>query len=176
MINRTLAFSFLIIEKLNQLGTFLPQLGIRCLLAWEFWESGITKYKGENWFHFIKEDFPFPFNAIPIDISWLMATWFELIGAVALLVGLGTRFFTFSLMILTIVATIAVHLPAEWATLTQLFKEGYDICDSDGGNFKIPLMYLILFLPLLFSGPGKASLDHLIYLLLTRPYPADIHK
>jgi putative oxidoreductase len=174
--NRTLVLSFWLIEKLNQLGTFLPQLGLRLLLAWEFWEAGLTKYQGENWFQPIRENFPFPFNIIPVEMSWFIATWFELIGAIALLIGLGTRFFTVSLMILTITAMATVHLPSEWTNLTHLFTTGYDVCDSEGGNFKIPLIYLVLFLPLLFNGPGKASFDHLIQLFLTRPNPKDIHK
>lgn len=176
MTEKILALSFWITEKLNQLGTFLPQLGLRFFLAWEFWEAGIMKYQGENWFSSIKDSFPFPFNVVPVEISWFMATWFELIGAIALILGLGTRFFVVSLMILTIVAAVAVHLPAEWTTLAQLFETGYDICNSKGGNFKLLLIYLILFLPLLFSGAGKASLDHLIRLYLTRLNPADIHK
>jgi len=149
-------------EYLNQIGTFLPQLGLRLLLAWEFWESGVEKFNGENWFMHIQDKFPFPFNVVPVELSWAMATWFELIGAVALVIGLGTRFFSASLIILTIVATASVHWPAEWSTLSELVKHGYDVCNSDGGNFKLPLIYLIMFLPLLFNGAGKASIDHLI--------------
>lgn len=159
---------FWIIDKLNIIGTFLPQLGIRTLLAWEFWESGYIKFTGDNWFVHIQDKFPFPFNVVPVEISWAMATWFELIGAIALLIGLGTRFFSVSLMILTVVATISVHLPSEWVSLSELFKYGYDICDSSGGNFKLPLMYMVLFLPLLFSGAGKASVDYYILRYFTK--------
>lgn len=162
--NLFLNLSLWILNLLNVIGTFLPQLGLRVLLAWEFWEAGFKKFNGQNWFGSVKDNFPFPFHAIPVEVSWQMAMWFELIGSVALLIGLGTRFFTVSLMILTIVAIASVHWPIEWNTWTELFNGGYDVCNRDGGNFKIPVMYLVMFLPLLFSGPGKLSLDHLIWL------------
>ena len=137
-----------LIALLNRVGEFLPQLGLRLLLAYEFWESGVEKYNGANWFGDIVTQFPFPFNLVPVEISWFLATWSELIGAIALIIGLGTRFFSFSLIILTIVAWVSVH-----------GDNGYNVCDN---GFKLPLIYLALFLPLLFSGPGKLSLDHFV--------------
>ena len=77
--------------QLDRLGEFLPQLGLRLLLAYEFWESGVEKFHGGNWFADIQERFPFPFNLVPVDISWFLATWSELLGAVALVIGPGTR-------------------------------------------------------------------------------------
>jgi len=76
---------------LDHLGEFLPQLGLRFLLAYEFWESGVEKFHSENWFADIQERFPFPFDLVPVDISWFIATWSELLGAVALVIGPGTR-------------------------------------------------------------------------------------
>lgn len=131
---------------LNQAGSYLGLLGLRLLLAWEFWESGVEKFNGDNWFADIQGDFPFPFNLVPVDISWFISTWFELIGAVALVIGLGTRFFSLSLVILTVVAWASVHA-----------GNGYNVCDN---GYKLPLMYLVMFVPLLLSGPGKLSLDH----------------
>lgn len=133
---------------LNKIGEFIPQLGLRFLLAYEFWESGVEKFNGENWFASIQEQFPFPFDLVPVDISWFISTWSELIGAAALVVGLGTRFFSVSLIILTIVAWVSVHA-----------DNGYNVCSN---GYKLPLMYLVMFIPLVFSGPGKLSIDHLI--------------
>lgn len=150
----------LITTKLNQFGVWLPQLFLRLILAWEFGEAGLEKLHGNNWFADIS--FPFPFNLLPPDISWGIATYFEIIGAVALMLGLATRFFSLSLIILTIVAIAAVHWPSEWNTLSELLT-GYRISDNAGdgfGNYKLPLLYLIMFLPLLFSGAGKLSIDH----------------
>lgn len=132
--------------RLDRAGSYLGLMGLRLLLAWEFWESGIEKYNGDNWFADIQGDFPFPFNLVAVDISWFLSTWSELIGAVALVIGLGTRFFSLSLIILTIVAWASVHA-----------GNGYNVCDN---GYKLPLMYLVMFVPLLLSGPGKLSLDH----------------
>ena len=37
-------------ERLDVAGVWLAPLGLRLLLAWEFWEAGITKLQGQNWF------------------------------------------------------------------------------------------------------------------------------
>jgi putative oxidoreductase len=133
---------------LNRAGEWLSPLGLRLLLAYEFWQAGFEKLHGDNWFSDIQDQFPFPFNLVPVDISWQLSTWIELIGPVALVLGLGTRFASVSLIILTIVAWVTVHA-----------GNGYNVSDN---GFKLPLIYLIMFVPLLLSGPGKLSLDHWI--------------
>jgi putative oxidoreductase len=153
------AFYEVIRAKLNIVGEWLPQLALRLALAWEFGEAGFEKLHGSNWFADI--NFPFPFNLLPPDFSWGLATYFEIIGAFALAFGLATRFFSLSLIILTIVAIAAVHWPAEWNSLSDLLT-GYRISDKNGdgfGNYKLPLLFLVMLLPLLFSGAGKASID-----------------
>ncbi|MBP9915429.1 MAG: DoxX family protein [Thiobacillaceae bacterium] len=142
-----------ITERLNTLlggldmaGSWLAPLALRLLLAKEFWDAGVEKFHGRNWFGDIQDRFPFPFNLLPADLSWQIATWFELIGPIALVLGLGTRFFSVSLSILTLVAIAAVHA-----------GHGYTIAE---GGWKLPLIYLVMFLPLILSGPGKLSLDH----------------
>lgn len=150
------------INILERLAPILPPLILRLLLAWEFGESGYEKFTGTNWFADLT--FPFPFNVIPVEISWKISTFFELFGAFALIFGFATRFFTISLMVLTVVAISAVHWPEHWNTLGELLK-GYRIVDEDSdglGNYKLPLIYLVMFLPLLFGGAGKFSLDYLI--------------
>ena len=147
---------------LNQINTWLPALFLRIILAWEFAESGLEKLHGTNWFADVS--FPFPFSLLPSDFSWKLSMIFELVGGVALLLGFATRFFTLSLMILTAVAIYAVHWPEHWNTVSQLFQ-GYRIVDTDGdgfGNYKLPLIYLVMFLPLLFGGGGKLSVDYII--------------
>lgn len=143
---------------LNAAGEWASFLGLRLLLGWEFFESGLEKHRGENWFLDIQDKFPAPFNLLPTNVSWSMATWFELVGGVAIVVGLGTRFFAVSLFILTVVATAAVHWPAEWHTLAELIK-GYAITDDGFGNFKLPLLFMAMLIPLILYGPGKLSLD-----------------
>lgn len=142
-------------------GSFLPGLLLRLILAFEYLQSGLEKYRGENWFGDIQQQFPFPFNVLPVDLSWLIATWVELLGAVLLLVGLGTRYVAASLLVLTFVAAYAVHFPMEWSSLGDFWR-GYAVSDDGYGNFKLPLLFSIMFLTLLGYGPGRISLDHWI--------------
>jgi putative oxidoreductase len=104
---------------LNQAGSYVGVLGLRLLLAREYCEAGTMKYRGDNWFAEYQNAFSFPFNLIPIDLSWYLATWTELLGAIALVIGQGTRFFSRSLIILTVVAWASVHA-----------GNGYNVCDS----------------------------------------------
>ncbi len=144
---------------LDKFNTWLPQLVLRLILAWEFGESGFAKFNGQNWFADLS--FPFPLNLVSLEFSWAMATYFEIIGAFLLVLGLATRFFSISLIILTIVAIGSVHWPDSWNTLAELWK-GFAITDKGFGNYKLPLLYIVMFLPLMFGGAGKLSLDNLI--------------
>lgn len=149
----------LVIQYLEALAPAIPPLILRLLLAWEFGESGYEKFTGTNWFTDVS--FPFPFNLLPASFSWNLSMTFELVGALALVLGFATRFFSIALMVVTVVAISAVHWPEHWSTLNELLK-GYRIVDEDGdgfGNYKLPLIYLVMFLPLLFSGAGKWSID-----------------
>lgn len=148
-------------EVFSWLGSFLPGLLLRLILAFEYLQSGWEKYQGENWFADIQSQFPFPFNVIPVNISWFLATWFELIGGALLVLGLGTRYVALSLLVLTFVAAWAVHFPMTWSSLGE-FWMGYAITDDGYGNFKLPLLFFIMFLALLGYGPGRLSLDHWI--------------
>ena len=139
---------------LDNIGNWLGMLGLRLFLAYEFGQSGLEKFQGTNWFADIQGQFPFPFSVIPVDISWFLATWIELIGAVMLVIGLGTRFWAFSFLILDVVAWYAVHA-----------SSGYNVCDN---GYKLPLMYLMMLIPLVLSGPGKLSIDHWIRTRLAR--------
>jgi putative oxidoreductase len=134
------------INTLDGIGGWLGMLGLRLLLAYEFWQSGIEKFRGANWFADIQSQFPFPFSLVPVEFSWQLSTWVELIAPVMLVLGLGTRFWAFSLLILDVVAWQAVHA-----------GNGYNVCDN---GFKLPLMYLVMLIPLVLSGPGKLSIDH----------------
>ena len=146
-----------VISLLESIGTWFPQLVLRLILAWEFGEAGIAKYTGENWFANIT--FPFPFNLVSPEFSWALSTFFEIFGAAALVIGFATRFFSVSLVVLTIVAIAAVHWPESWSTLGELWQ-GYAISDKGFGNYKLPLLLLIMLLPLVFNGAGRLSVDH----------------
>ncbi|AWH32642.1 DoxX family protein [Stenotrophomonas sp. SAU14A_NAIMI4_8] len=144
--------------QLDRCGPWLAPLGLRLLLAWEYFESGREKLQGQNWFAELQHAFPFPFDQLPASVNWQLATWFELVGAACLLLGLGTRFAAASLLVLTAVATYAVHWPMHWDSLADLAM-GYAISDQGFGNFKLPVLFMAMLLPLLFSGAGQLSLD-----------------
>jgi putative oxidoreductase len=160
--------------RLDAAGETLPPLILRLIMGWEFWESGVEKLHGENWFTDLQARFPFPFDVIPAGASWSIATWFELGGALMLWLGLGTRVFAFILLFLTFVATAAVHWPSMLTMWSDLAK-GYAITDMGHGNFKLPLLFSVMLLPLIFSGGGRLSLDHLISRLANIGKPAPVH-
>lgn len=149
------------VSRLNSAGDFFAALPLRLILAWEFWESGMAKIGGENWFSRIQEKFPFPFSSISADLNWTLAAYGEVAVAILLLLGLFTRFAAISLIVITAVATAAVHWPAEWGSVAELWQ-GYAISDDGHGNFKLPLLFIIIALPLVFNGGGKLSLDFLL--------------
>jgi putative oxidoreductase len=147
------------LARVDGLGHWLAPLGLRALLAYEYVEAGLEKLHGENWFAEIADKFPAPFSLLPANVNWAMATWVELIAGIALLVGLGTRYAAAALFVLTIVAIQAVHWPAEWSSFAELWR-GYAITDDGFGNYKLPLIYLVMLLPLVFNGAGRLSVDH----------------
>lgn len=149
------------VAPLESAGAWIALLPIRLLLAWEFGSAGFGKLGGSNWFANVQDKFLFPFNVIPVEISWFLATWTEIAGGICLAVGLATRFWSAALIVVTIVAISAVHWPAEWSTLGELWQ-GYAVTDKGFGNYRIPLLFIAMLTPLVFMGAGKLSLDHLV--------------
>lgn len=123
-------------------------LVLRLFLAYEFFEAGLEKLNGENWFASIQDSFPFPFNVLPADLNWAIATGAEIILPILLVLGLFTRFSAIGLMILTAVAWYAVHA-----------GNGYNVCDN---GYKMALIYLVMLVPVLMQGVGALSLDFLL--------------
>jgi len=156
-----------VIAMLDASGDWIALLPIRLLMAWEFGRAGLMKHNGNNWFANVQDNFPFPFNVVPVEISWFLATWLEILGAIGLAIGLFTRFWAFSLVVLTVVAVAGVHWPEQWNSLAELWM-GYTVTDKGFGNFRIPLLFLVMLLPLIFKGAGKLSVDHLLLKRLGR--------
>ncbi|MBT8061847.1 MAG: DoxX family protein [Xanthomonadales bacterium] len=159
--------------RLKASGEYVWPLALRLIMFWEFWESGLVKLRGENWFQHIPTNdwvkgFPFPVSVMPNDFNWFFATWGELVFSVMVLLGLFTRVSAFGLIIFTAVATSAVHWPADWSSLGELWN-GYAISVKDGaGNYKLPLLFVLMLLPLVFHGGGKLSLDRVLLKLTGR--------
>jgi putative oxidoreductase len=148
-------------RRLDAAHPWLAPLGLRLILAYEFGEAGLEKLRGENWFARVSDKFPPPFSWLDADLSWWLATWVELGAAALLVLGLGTRLAAYSLLVLTFVAVAAVHWPAEWSSLAQLWQ-GYEIRNMGFGNYKLPLLFVLMLLPLVLGGGGRLSLDALI--------------
>lgn len=150
-----------VFSHIDRLGVWSADLPLRLFLAWEFFEAGLEKWNGQNWFGHIQSAFPFPFSLFPAELNWQLSMWIELIAPLLLLFGLGTRLVSVALMALTLVAIAAVHWPAQWSSLSELLM-GYSISDKGFGNYKLPLIYLVALLPLFLKGAGRLSLDELL--------------
>ena len=67
-------------DALDGMGVWLGLLPIRLLMAYEFGRAGMMKLNGNNWFANVQDNFPFPFNVVPVEISWFLATWTEILA------------------------------------------------------------------------------------------------
>ena len=121
-----------------------------------------------------------------------LAVGAEVLGAIALLLGLATRWFAVPLMVTMLVAAFKVHIKNGWQAVAdpmspfananvegaierldmakRLLRENgnYDWL-TETGNFVVSnngiewsITYFVMVLALFFTGAGKASLDHLI--------------
>jgi putative oxidoreductase len=150
-----------IVGMLDPAGDWVALMPFRLLMAYEFGKAGMMKFNGKNWFANVQDDFLFPFNYVPVEISWFMATWVEILGGLGLFFGLFTRFWAFSLVVVSIVAISGVHWPDDWNSLAELWK-GYAISDKGFGNYRVPLLFIAMLIPLVFQGPGKLSVDRVL--------------
>ncbi len=148
-------YTFLFLNQLREWLIFLP---IRILVSYEFGNAGILKLNSNNWFANYQDNFLFPFNHIPVEISWFLVTWTEILGSICLVLGFYTRFWAFGLLVISIVAISGVHWPDNWNDLSELWR-GYVIFDKGFGNYKMPFLLIAMLVPLALSGAGKLSID-----------------
>lgn len=171
---------------------FLGPLALRLYLVPVFWVAGMNKLNGfENtaaWFGNPDWGLGLPFPTLMAGL----ATGTEVLGAVALLLGLATRWFSIPLMFTMLIAMFKVHAHNGWQAIAdpmspfanadaagaiqrlskakELLREhgNYDWL-TETGNFVVSnngmewaATYFVMLLALLFTGSGRASLDHLI--------------
>jgi uncharacterized membrane protein YphA (DoxX/SURF4 family) len=171
---------------------FLGPLALRLYLVPVFWVAGMNKVNGfENtaaWFGNPDWGLGLPFPTLLAGL----ATGTEVLGAIALLIGLGTRWFAIPLMVTMLVAMFKVHLHNGWQAIADpmspfananvgdaidrlskaksLLREhgNYDWL-TETGNFVVSNngmewagTYFVMLLALFFIGSGRLSLDHLI--------------
>ena len=171
---------------------FLGPLALRLYLVPVFWVAGTNKLcSRENvaaWFG--NPDWGLGLPA-PTLMAYL-ATYTEVLGAGALLLGLATRWFAIPLMVTMLVAAFKVHAENGWQAVADaaspfpnaniegaverldkaksLLREhgNYDWL-TETGNFVVSnsgmewaITYFVMLLALFFTGAGKLSLDHLV--------------
>ena len=139
-----------IVRKL-ELGSWLPLLLLRLFLGYFFFVTGLAHLKNLDSVtkYFISLDIPMPaFNAA-------LSTGTELIGGGLFMLGALTRLVSIPLFINMVVATLT-------AKLKKVAGLG------DFVELSEPLYALVFFL-YIFSGPGKASVDHAIMLATRKP-------
>ena len=168
---------------------FLAPLALRLYLVPIFWMAGTKKLADmESIISWFEHGLDLPFPAI---LAWL-ATLTEVVGAVALLIGLGVRWISLPLMFTMIIAATTVHMKNGWLAIAEgsgffasdrtmaaidrldrakdiLREHGNYSWLTENGNFVIlnngiefAATYFIMLFVLFFYGPGKASLDYFI--------------
>jgi uncharacterized membrane protein YphA (DoxX/SURF4 family) len=171
---------------------FLGPLALRLYLVPVFWVAGTNKLGSMdnviNWFGNDEWGLGLPF---PVVMAWL-AVSSEVLGAIALLIGFGTRWFSIPLMVTMLVAAFSVHAKNGWQAVAdpkspfssadigdamERLDKAKDLLKEHGnyewltetGNFVIAnngmewaITYFVMLLALFFAGAGKLSVDHLI--------------
>lgn len=101
---------------------FLAPLLLRLYLAPVFWMAGTNKLDGflpkENvvmWYGNADWGLGMPFPYLMV----LLSAYAEVLGAIALLLGLATRWFSIPLMITMVVAAVTVHLEHGWQRISD---------------------------------------------------------
>ena len=137
-------------DFLASVPQWLPLLALRIALAVPFFKSGLTKWEGflqlslgakflfqeEFKLHILGAQYNYP---APIAMAYLAGLG-EILLPLLLVVGLGTRFAAFGILMMT--AIIQLTVPDGWA------------------NFHLP--WAAMALALVVYGGGKLSADHLI--------------
>ena len=166
---------------------FLGPLAIRFYLFVPFWMAGTRKWGSFEstaaWFGNPDWGLGLPFPTLMAAL----ATGAEVFGAIALLIGFATRWFSIPLIITMLVAIFAVHWESGWyaiypdtsnqAALMDQFmgwlKENVPLWHRDITQAGRPVLlqngiefaatYLVMLVALLFTGAGRyASVDYWI--------------
>ncbi len=127
---------------LNALGLLLLRVSIGVMM---FVGHGLPKIQD---FSKEKEGFFDPFG-MGNQMSLIGAIAGEVVCAALIVIGLGTRFAAIGLGFTMVVAAFMYHAD--------------DPFFAKGASKEMALLYLVAAATLLFTGPGKVSLDHLLF-------------
>jgi putative oxidoreductase len=123
----------------------LPPLFFRAILVYGFYGPAIMKIQNfDSVVQWFENDLHLP---LPY-LNAVMAVSTELTGLVLLTLGLATRFISFPLIVVMLVAIKTVHL-----------EHGFS-CGDNG--FEVPFYYIFMLFSLIISGAGRVSVDYLI--------------
>ena len=133
---------------------WIPPLLVRLFVGYFFFETGWAKAQSLDAMteRFVGWGIPFPGSSVVLSV------YTELIGGALLVLGLATRLAAIPLLINMLVALFTVNI----RNVTGL---------DEFVELDTPL-YALFFLWLLVSGPGRMSLDHLVWTRWRRHYPA----
>lgn len=164
---------------------FLAPLALRLYLAPIFFTAGMNKFNNfpdtVQWFGDMMDGLGLPFPTLMAGL----ATGTELVGAVALVLGLGLRWMTLPMMFTMLVAIVTVHWPNGWLAIAEgvgpfatertmgaierlneakdiLMQHGdYDHLTENGSlvilnnGIEFAVTYSIMLLSLFFTGAGR---------------------
>ena len=135
----------------RRFGSIAP-LATRIIIGMAFFQAGLGKWQNLDRTIGFFESLGIPLPAFNV---YLVASM-ELVGGIALILGLATRFFASGLSITMVVALLTAH-PAE---IAAAFGGGTSPTDIVGLTFLLFLLWLVAY------GAGKLSLDALLYRVL----------
>lgn len=139
----------------SSLGLLILRVGMGVLMMTHGWPKVQMLLDGNY------EQFGDPIG-LGKQASLILAASAEFLCPALIVLGLLTRLAAIGPVVTMVVAAFIVHQNDPWlmGEAARLFKEG----EADTWASKEPaLLYLIGFAPLIFTGPGKISVDALIW-------------
>ena len=145
----------------NAPGTACRQLApfiLRIVIGFGFMAHGWAKFtKGADVF----ADFLFKLHVPQAHLMAWITIVTELVGGIALIMGLLTRFFTLPLIIIMLVAMFTIHINYGFSAVKTI---GYSAQGPVFGppGYEINLVYIAALVALFILGSGRYSVDALI--------------
>ena len=143
MMNLLHKYDFL--YKLGKYQDYAP-IGLRIVIGLIFIAAGYKKLMDISGTAGFFDNIGIP---VPLFFAWLVA-FVELVGGIAVLFGIGTRYFALLLSIIMVVAILTTKINSQIA-LAQMFDRS-----------RLDLMLLASNISLMISGGGKYSLDSIL--------------
>ena len=141
-------------EQLNSIGLLILRLGVGGFILTHGWGKLQMVIDGNF------DQFADPIG-LGNTVSLLLATGAEFFCALLVMIGLVTRIAAVPLVITMFVAAFIVHGGDPWTmgAAAELYQTG----KADSWSSKEPaLLFLFPFLALIFTGPGRLSIDALL--------------